>query len=71
MIINARVWFPKPLNANLKLSDTHFTIISASQHDMDGFQIGLNGKQAAYGNKKYQGHRALQSLHELVLIYIK
>jgi hypothetical protein len=23
-----------PLNANLKLLDTHFTIISASQHDL-------------------------------------
>jgi hypothetical protein len=45
---------------------------------MDGYQIG--GKQAAYANKKYQGHRALPAcifddlaaaLHKLVLIYIK
>ena len=26
---------------------------------MDGYQRGLNGKQAAWANKKYRGHRVL------------
>ena len=26
---------------------------------MDGYHIDLNGKQAAYANKKYRGHRVL------------
>ena len=30
-----------------------------SWHFMDGYQQGLNGKQAAWASKKYQGHRVL------------
>jgi hypothetical protein len=26
---------------------------------MHGYHIGLNGKQAAFANKKYRGHRVL------------
>ena len=26
---------------------------------MDGYTKGLNGKQSAWANKKYQGHRVL------------
>jgi len=66
------LWILFPLNQcggmkfllNVNSSCTHFATYYLSfstqlRRFMDGYCIGLNGKQAAYANKKYQGHRVL------------